>query len=57
MKEKYRVIGITKNELRIAIEENTYWKGPIAPIPKSKAIWLVSNTRIEEGDYCAVIGF
>lgn len=57
MSEKYRVIGITKRELRSAIEENRYWKGLLSPIPKSKALWIVSNTRIEEDEYCGVIGF
>tara|TARA_R110002012_G_scaffold283304_2_gene473587 strand:+ start:34531 stop:35619 length:1089 start_codon:yes stop_codon:yes gene_type:complete len=55
MGENIEVIGITKKILREAIEKNTYWKDTIAPLPKSKAQWLVDNERIAEEDYCGVI--
>jgi hypothetical protein len=51
------VIGLTKKMLSEAIDQNTYWKDNHAPLPKGKAIWLVSNDRIEEDDYCGVIGY
>ena len=57
MSKNLEVVGITKKQLRHAIENNLYWRDPIAPLPKSKAIWLVSNPRIDEDDYCGVIGF
>ncbi|GAA4274204.1 hypothetical protein U6A24_22190 [Aquimarina gracilis] len=58
MGKNLEVIALTKKMLRDAIDQNTYWKKDArAPMPKSKAIWLVSNTRIEEEDYCGVIGY
>jgi hypothetical protein len=57
MSKNYEVKAITKSTLREAIENNTYWKNGMAPIPKSKAIWLLANDRIQEDDYCGVIGY
>ncbi|TGV03930.1 hypothetical protein [Flavivirga rizhaonensis] len=57
MSEDLKVIGITKKNLRDSIEKNIYWKEDLAPMPKSKAHWLVSNNRIQEDDYCGVIAF
>lgn len=51
------VIGLTKKMLRQAIDQNTYWEDTLAPMPKSKALWLISNNRIEDNDYCGVIGY
>ncbi len=51
------VIGLTKKMLSEAIDKNTYWKDSLAPMPKSKALWLISNPRIEDDDYCGVIGY
>lgn len=56
MNKDLKVIGLTKRMLRDSIDQNTYWKEGIAPMPKSKALWLVSNTRIDESDYCGVLG-
>lgn len=55
MGENIEVIGITKKILREALEQNTYWKDIVAPLPKNKAAWLVANKRIAEEDYCGVI--
>ncbi|MDO7172574.1 hypothetical protein [Mariniflexile sp. AS56] len=55
MNKNIKITDITKKVLRRAIEENTFWKTSLSPFPKSKAIWLVSNSRIEEDDYCGVI--
>ncbi len=55
MSKDLNVIGLTKKMLRDNIEQNTYWKGTLAPLPKSKAIWLLSNPRINEDDYCCVL--
>ncbi|GAA3641496.1 hypothetical protein [Flavivirga jejuensis] len=55
MSKDLSVTGITKKMLRDSIEQNTYWKGGLSPLPKSKAIWLLSNTRIKEDDYCCII--
>jgi len=56
MSNKLEVIGITKQILSKALEDNTYWTGPLAPMSKSKAKWLLSNPRIDDDDYFGVIG-
>ena len=55
MSKDLSVTGITKKMLRESIEQNTYWKEGLSPLPKSKALWLLSNTRIKDDDYCCVI--
>ncbi len=57
MFDNLRIEHITKAMLRDALEDNTFWNKAIAPFPKSKALWLIANDRIEENEYCAVIGF
>ncbi|GGX27033.1 hypothetical protein [Aquimarina muelleri] len=57
MSKDLQVIGITKKMLRDAVAKNSYWNGNLTPLPKSKALWLLSNSRIEEKDYCGVIGY
>ncbi|MBQ4819553.1 hypothetical protein [Aquimarina sp. MMG016] len=57
MGKNLQVIGLTKKMLSEAIENNTYWKDELSPMPKGKALWLVSNTRIQDDDYCGVLGF
>ncbi len=57
MSKNLEVIGVTKKMLSEAIDKNTYWKNNLAPLPKSKAIWLVSNSRIQDDDYCGVMGY
>ncbi|MDH7446563.1 hypothetical protein [Aquimarina sp. 2201CG14-23] len=57
MSKNLEVIGLTKKMLSEAIDQNTYWKEGLAPLPKSKALWLVSNNRIKDDDYCGVIGY
>lgn len=57
MAKNLEVIALTKKMLRDGIEKNTYWKDGLAPLPKSKALWLVANTRIEDDDYCGVLGY
>jgi len=56
MSKDLRIESITKASLRKAIEDNTYWSSSIVPLPKSKALWLLSNPRIQEDDYCGVLG-
>ncbi|WP_378173687.1 hypothetical protein [Aquimarina sp. SS2-1] len=57
MSKDLQVIGVTKKMLSEAIDKNTYWKNDLAPLPKSKALWLVANGRINDDDYCGVIGY
>lgn len=57
MSKNLKIVALTKKMLREGIDQNTYWKGNLTPLPKSKALWLVSNSRIEEDDYCGVIGY
>ncbi|WP_299436917.1 hypothetical protein [uncultured Aquimarina sp.] len=57
MSKDLQVIGLTKKMLSEAIDKNTYWKNDLAPLPKSKALWLVANNRITDDDYCGVIGY
>ncbi len=56
MGEDLQIKPLTKAALRKAIDKNTFWKTPLVPLPKSKAIWLLDNPRIEEEDYCGVLG-
>ncbi|GAA3606973.1 GNAT family N-acetyltransferase [Flavivirga amylovorans] len=55
MNKKITVEGLTKKMLQVAIDHNTYWRNGLAPLPKSKAIWLLNNPRIEDNDYCCLI--
>ncbi|MCK8520565.1 hypothetical protein M0D21_03235 [Aquimarina sp. D1M17] len=55
MSANLEVIGLTKKMLSEGVNKNTYWKGKLAPLPKSKALWLLANTRIADDDYCGVI--
>ncbi len=57
MSKDLKILPLTKKVLREAIDNNTYWKDSTVPLPKSKALWLISNDRIEEDDYCGVLGF
>ncbi len=56
MNKDLRILPLTKKELRVAIDHNTYWNDTTVPLPKSKAQWLLLNDRIEENDYCGVLG-
>ncbi|MCL6294978.1 hypothetical protein [Jejuia spongiicola] len=55
MNSNLKTTGLTKRMLRESIQKNTYWNRGIAPFHKNKAIWLLSNKRIEEDEYCFVI--
>ncbi|QKX06860.1 hypothetical protein HN014_18700 [Aquimarina sp. TRL1] len=55
MGEDLEIIPITKSTLREAVKSNKFWKDEVAPLPKSKATWLLQNNRIEEDDYCGII--
>ncbi|MHA7057495.1 hypothetical protein ACWGOQ_0009780 [Aquimarina sp. M1] len=57
MSKDIQIIGLTKKMLREAIDKNTYWKSDLAPLPKSKALWLIANNRVNDDDYCGVIGY
>ncbi len=57
MSKNLEVIGLTKKMLSNAIDQNSYWENNLAPMPKGKAQWLVSNKRITDDDYCGVIGY
>ncbi|OYX23463.1 MAG: hypothetical protein B7Z06_10210 [Flavobacteriales bacterium 32-35-8] len=57
MSKQYEVKELTKKALRDALNNNTFWNIPLAPMPKSKAMWLVSNPRIADNDYCGVMGY
>lgn len=46
---------ITKEKLITAIENNSLWLNDTAAFPKSKANWIVRNTRINNKDYCAIV--
>ncbi|WP_303317707.1 hypothetical protein Q4Q34_17480 [Flavivirga abyssicola] len=55
MNQEIKVEGLTKKMLQVAVDRNIYWKNGLAPLPKSKALWLLTNPRIEEDDYCCLI--
>jgi len=57
MAEQLEIKAITKKILRESLDTNAYWKDEVAPIPKSKAQWLLTNDRIDEEDYCGLIGY
>ncbi len=57
MSEDLEIVALTKKMLRNVVENNTFWKSGLAPMPKSKASWLISNNRINEEDYCGVIAY
>lgn len=57
MSKQYEVKTITKKELQDALNNNALWKDSLAPMPKSKAAWLVSNPRIDDNDCCGVLGY
>ncbi|WP_062059400.1 hypothetical protein [Aquimarina longa] len=57
MSKNLEIIALTKRALREGIKNNTFWKDDLSPLPKSKALWLVSNPRIEDEDHCGVIGY
>lgn len=58
MGEDIQITSLTKEELRIAIAQNTYWKKEAKDVPfsKSKAIWVLKNDRIDNNEVCAIIG-
>lgn len=56
MNKDLKILPLTKEKLRHAIDHNLYWKDDLIPLPKSKAQWILSNERIEEDDYCGVLG-
>ena len=56
MNKDLNIVPLTKKALRHAIDHNLYWKDATIPLPKSKAFWIISNDRIEEDDYCGIIG-
>jgi len=58
MGQNFRTIQVTKSSLREALRENLYWKkAKIVPFSKNKARWLLQNSRIDENDLCAVLGY
>ncbi|GAL70757.1 hypothetical protein [Jejuia pallidilutea] len=58
MGEDIKIASLTKEELRDAIVNNTYWSTDTRDIPfsKSKASWVLKNDRIDNNDVCAIIG-
>ena len=57
MAENLQVKPLTRKMLSEALEKNTYWKGGLAPMSKSKAAWVISKPGIKEDDYCGVLGY
>ncbi len=57
MNKDLKVIPLTKKMLVEGVEKNTFWKDHLEPMSKSKARWLLDNTRILDDDYCGVIGY
>ena len=56
MGEDLQIIHLTKAKLREAIEQRTYWKSNLSPMPLSKAKWLLENPILKEDDYCGILG-
>ncbi|MFP2994598.1 hypothetical protein ABN763_01755 [Spongiivirga sp. MCCC 1A20706] len=57
MKEKLKLVAVTKNDIKKALAENTYWQeSKYIPFSKSKAAWLLRNDRIDDNDVCAILG-
>ncbi|WP_299241426.1 hypothetical protein [uncultured Aquimarina sp.] len=58
MNSDFKTLLITKKEIREALDKNTFWKNAKnVPFTKSKANWLLQNSRIEENDICGLIGY
>ncbi|WP_396601138.1 hypothetical protein [Algibacter sp. R77976] len=57
--EDLKIITLTKTLLKEALDNNTYWSYNTKNIPfsKSKAKWLLENSRIEDEDVCAILGY
>ncbi len=57
MSKKVKVNLLTKKDLREAVLNSTYW-GPEknAPISKNRASWIESSPRLNDKDYCLLIG-
>ncbi len=57
MSKNLQVIALTKNELQQALDENRYWKGNgKSAISKNKVHWILDSPRLEDNDYCLVLG-
>jgi len=57
MGKNVKIDILTKNDLQDAVLNNTYWgPGKNAPISKNRANWLVQNPRLNDGDYCLLVG-
>ncbi len=58
MNNDFKTLLITKQEIRKALDGNTFWKNTKnIPFTKSKAHWLLNNVRIEENDICGLLGY
>jgi len=58
MSKGLQIIRLTKLDLRIALQNNTYWnEANLIPFTKSKAFWLLDNHRMEDDDLCAVMAY
>lgn len=57
MSKNIHIKPITKKTLSDALEKNSYWKGGLAPMSKSKAAWIISKPGTKDDDYCGVLGY
>ncbi len=52
------VITLTKSGLKEAIAENKYWNSTFEPpFSKNKAKWMLENSRAEDDDVFAILGY
>jgi len=58
MSKDLQIIRLTKHDLSVALQNNTYWDDlNVVPFTKSKAFWLLDNNRIEDNDLCAILAY
>lgn len=56
MNENLEIVILTKELLKTSLDENRFWKHEnLAPMAKSKAIWLCSNSRISNNDCLGIL--
>ncbi len=51
-------VFLKKKDFQKSFDENVYWHNKeLNPISKNKSKWILSNPRLADEDYCALLGF
>lgn len=58
MNSDLETIFLTKKDFQKSFNNNDYWKTKsLHPISKNKARWILSNPRLNDDDYCVLLGY